>query len=419
MPRILIVGASIAGLSVAALMKKSNLHNILVVDPRAGNYTRPGVLPDISDVLKVFPDLPKGLSSRNSIKHLERRLFEQSLKLHTPMEQSQFIGFEEGIPVIQNTDGIQKRLDGVQYVIDCTGQKRAVFQAVNAAQASSVIQVPHSTQFIAQINPPKTYTPPSEDNLQTASEALDYIKLQKCRELGWPHFWPPAINPLILHAEKAKMIYYGDCPPGLNEEQLELWVKNLLPRGNELCRAKTVSKAGAYKPNFNTFDIQSTTIDQVVHTSKTHPTIIAAGDCIGPFDYRLAVGVSLTLRRAVALLGCFEYRDSTVPSLFGERTTTRLDFNAEQYTQVITHSVAEQVQQLEAHYRTLQVTNARKEQYLEMGCQAVLRHDQTPERRQCLELLLRDILTAKEKRSRSKVRTEESCPDLPVSSPSM
>ena len=87
-----VIGAGTTGLYTAIKLDQAGVKNIVVYDPRAGNYNRPGHLHD-----DVFIEAQNGLGITfwsfdkiGHIKDLERALYKEAQKLNITIEEKSF-----------------------------------------------------------------------------------------------------------------------------------------------------------------------------------------------------------------------------------------------------------------------------------------------------------------------------------------
>lgn len=136
----IIVGGAAFGLYLAIQLHRAGVRDMVVIDPRADCYTRPGHLDD-----DVFERAEAGIQYRlegwrsqaiSHIKDIERALYHVARSLGIAIETKTFIGFADeerdgckGLCVHEN--GVDSIIPS-EYVFDCTGTKRALVDAVNA-----------------------------------------------------------------------------------------------------------------------------------------------------------------------------------------------------------------------------------------------------------------------------------------------
>lgn len=141
-----IIGAGPIGLIAAIKLKKMGVENVTVYDPRAGTYTRPGILNDddfsnTSETIgenqnnpTVSPPSLKGQA--NHIKMLERQLFQVATSLGIHFEKKAFQDLSENGISVNDQKG-NKEAVACDMIFDASGGKRMVVEAVNAREAKA------------------------------------------------------------------------------------------------------------------------------------------------------------------------------------------------------------------------------------------------------------------------------------------
>lgn len=112
---VIIIGAGPSGLYTAIQLKKAGVEDVIVYDPRAGEYVRPGhinstVLERAERGVGVKFNFPTDKTAH--IKDVERLLWKHALSLGIPVEQKTFVGFNldpKGVIVI-NKEGKEEKL---------------------------------------------------------------------------------------------------------------------------------------------------------------------------------------------------------------------------------------------------------------------------------------------------------------------
>jgi thioredoxin reductase len=104
MSRVVIVGSGPIGLFTAIRLKQLGVQHVTVLDPRAGTYTRPGILDE-----KVFRKVEEELkckisySASRHIKDLERSLYKIARQHHVEILQEKFETFSKGGLAVSRT----------------------------------------------------------------------------------------------------------------------------------------------------------------------------------------------------------------------------------------------------------------------------------------------------------------------------
>ncbi len=318
----IIIGAGPAGLYTAIKLKKEGVDDLIVLDPRRGDYTRPGHLN-----IDVFRSAEIGIGESfwpvdkiGHIKDLERHLFAIALRLGIKIENKRFIeikpkdALSQARLVVADAEGKEELID-CEYVFDCTGSRRIVINAVNDISVSlpfqleKITEFPVANHFIAYVNIG------DERKWRDLSQSLAYywlnfdvsLKLMhplhiaesliKLRELGWnelrfPHCYGAYFG-------KGKVCLYLYTPPNLAPEHYDRWVKTVLE-----CYGHPINYTHlppSKKPRFVAFKSEAKALQQVAFRREDLPTVIALGDTQIDSQHQLAHGISDGMKRIDAL----------------------------------------------------------------------------------------------------------------------
>lgn len=313
-----IIGAGPAGLYTAIKLRKAGITDIIVFDPRAGNYTRPGHLNG-----QVFIEVGHSfnlhlwrINKRYHIKDLERVLYDEALKLGIKIENKRFLRLHqnEKQPGVFVDNGVEEFI-AADFVFDCTGTRREVIKAVNSIIPESPLKLttftklPVTNHFLAYIQMDKSdwlrfkKVGLIDTRMLEKMDALTYAQtIIQLRKLGWKEFMLPRCYGVDF--TKDKVCLYLHAPETLAPENYDNWVQTVLE-----CYTKPISYKQlptSTKPRFLPFPSSAQELKQVAYKRKNLPNIIALGDAQIDFDYILAHGIEDGLKRIDAL---FEHMD--------------------------------------------------------------------------------------------------------------
>lgn len=311
---VVIAGAGPIGLFAACGLKKAGVKDIIVLDPRANCYTRPGVIG--SDAFQIaikllnekYNNLPYRLID-NHIKDFERQLYKLAQKLEIPVEKSTFQNFDNHRV---NFIDIEGKINSIpcDLFIDATGPKRAGVHAVNQQDSHIPFNIknirgnPVKTQFHAYV----TVSKKQIEILRRKFNPWEKSLLENpnlFKTFGWPYDHPPYfVN--FSHWGKNKISLYCDVPDGLETDQLEPWLKTVAKNylGTPL-RFKQLPPSKKYesKPRFTAFVSDPHWVTPASYSGNEFlPIVIPVGDAQIEPEYRLGVGIGNGLRRVNALI---------------------------------------------------------------------------------------------------------------------
>ncbi len=141
-----VIGAGPAGLYAAIKLRKAGICNVVIYDPRAGIYTRPGHLN-----LSAFRQAEAGINKEfwagtktGHIKDLERALYAEAKSLGIKIENKRFVQLHQhtatpGVVVVDHEG--KEEMVPADYVFDCTGSRREVINAVNRIVPDSPLKL--------------------------------------------------------------------------------------------------------------------------------------------------------------------------------------------------------------------------------------------------------------------------------------
>jgi tetratricopeptide (TPR) repeat protein len=322
MKKIVIIGAGPSGLYFAIKAVQKGMRHVVVYDPRAGLYTRPGHLTE-----EVFIRVEKGIDKRlwsyeknPHIKDLERALYDTAISLGIVIKCKRFVRLHEDperAGVVVESEGNEERVDA-DYVFDCTGSKREVVQALNRISVDSplkmepITELPVSNHFIAYVNMSGEDYSKLISSLDIPFYDQDPLSAARAivalRQLGWNEFARPRCDATSFG--KNKVCLYMHAPDGLHEEQYDRWVQTVLecytrPIGYQRLPNKS-------KPRFMTFSVQAEALQELAYKGRYLPTVIPLGDAQIGVDYSLGHGVINGVARIDALFQMIEIYEGQI-----------------------------------------------------------------------------------------------------------
>ena len=323
-----IIGAGPAGLYTAIKLRKAGIRDVVVYDPRAGTYTRPGhlntnafVTAERSSSAHIDADLLSGARTGH-IKDLERQLYREAKRLGIQIENKIFIEFipdaTKPAVVVADLHGTREIVEA-EYVFDCTGTSRQVIHAVNALSAEppfkikTIANLPVKNHFLAYVKVPSSEFP----RLNAAAlmydvpshlirPPLNYARsILKLRALGWnelkfPRFYGVSFG---KKGESDKACLYFHAPEGLLPRDYDLWVNTVIECYTAPIHFEHYPPPRKFdsKPRFLAFNSKAEVLESVSYKGEGLPTVIALGDAQIDFDYYLAHGIKDGLERIDAL----------------------------------------------------------------------------------------------------------------------
>ena len=385
---IVIVGAGPAGLYTAIKLAKAGVTDLVVVDPRAGSYTRPGHLKR-----NAFMKAEVGIGSyfwrgdSGHIKDLERNLYKKAQDLGIRIEQKSFVGFQSDTVapsvVVTNKEGVEEHLSA-DYVFDCTGSKRTVVHSVNSATPDSPLklttmtELPATNHFLAYVKMNKSQL----DNINISSanyrssgslgssyvnitifdlisllqgssrdlndaqytrsqsstrEALRFAQnIVKLRALGWNEMSLPRCYGQEFGALKNKACLYLQTPANLAEKDYDKWVQTVLECYHTPVHYEHLPASKKYpsKPRFHSFKTAAQVLDKFSFKGDGLPTVIALGDAQIDPDYFLAHGIYDGMSRIDTLFDVLKIRDGKIAEFNSAAYLSRVQL------QIATHKSA-------------------------------------------------------------------------------
>ena len=374
---IVIVGAGPAGLYTAIKFAKAGVTDLVVVDPRAGSYTRPGHLKR-NAFMKAEVGIGSYFWGRDSghIKDLERNLYKKAQDLGIRIEQKSFVRFQSDTAapsvVVTNTEGVEEHLSA-DYVFDCTGSKRTVVHSVNSAvpdsplKLTTITELPATNHFLAYVKMDKSQlynmnissanyrssgslgssvvsitifdfisllqgSSRLNDGQYTHSqsstpEALRFAQnIVKLRALGWNEMSLPRCYGQEFGTLQNKACLYLQTPANLAETDYDKWVQTVLECYHTPVHYEHLPASKKYpsKPRFHSFKTAAQVLDKFSFKGDGLPTVIALGDAQIDPDYFLAHGIYDGMSRIDTLFDVLEIRDGKIAEFNSDAYLSRV-----------------------------------------------------------------------------------------------
>lgn len=323
---VVVIGAGPAGLYTAIKLTQAGITNLVVYDPRAGIYTRPGHL-----TYQTFRNAEIGLGidfwtkddvyRHGHIKDLERKLYDIAQGLNIAIEQKRFIRLYQGAMqpgvIVADNEGVEEVVPA-DYVFDCTGSRRDVVHAVNRIlpsppfQITTMADVSVPTNFLAYVkmderrmNAAKRFFIAEWGELSSEKYNNDFLHINpllfvrsivKLRSLGWNEFTLPRCyaRPFDNH----KVGVYMHAPSHLVPEHYDAWVHAVLAvylqdfTKSVFYQHLPASRKYDHKPRFSAFKVHAQALNIMSHQGEQLPMVIPLGDAQLDPDYYLGRGIN-------------------------------------------------------------------------------------------------------------------------------
>lgn len=295
-----IVGGGPNGLYLAIKLYQAGVKDILVVDPRAGHYTRPGhiigeAFEHAEDSLGVlFSDSDEPISFGH-IKDIERVLYSHAVSLGIDICAQKFVGLRKGsqkrLPCVILEEAGKTNLVPVEYLFDCSGTKRVVINAVNDLMSpASPFRVTPMTEVAVKKHALMYVRMPDADfedlrlarehqfELNDADDPCRYVQsIEQLRAFGWQEVGYPQYS--VWPSGKGKVGLYSEVSPTLRDEDVLAWMTLLFEREvpSKVARFEVLPNPRA-KPRITTFSVFPHELHRFSYQHPDLPMIIAHGD---------------------------------------------------------------------------------------------------------------------------------------------
>lgn len=354
-----IIGAGPAGLYTAIKLRKAGLLDVVVYDPRAGEYTRPGHLN-----WNAFQKAEEGIGKKfwaggaGHIKDLERALYAEALMLGIKIEKKRFVRLNQDVTlsgvVVTNTEGIEEVVQA-DYVFDCSGPRRAVVQAVNhlfpdsPLTLSDFATVPVPNHFLAYVKMDETQyrrlavASNIERDFPSVTNALAFARsIIKLQDLGWKELKFPRCYGYYFG--KGKACLYFQTPEGLVEGQYDQWVQAVIESYTTPIEYEHLSPSRKYKskPRFSAFITKAQALEHVSYQGLNLPMVVALGDAQIDLDYALAHGIYDGFIRIDALFEQMEIFDNRIQYFDADEYLSALNALLREHKEAVIGSAKQQ-----------------------------------------------------------------------------
>ncbi|MDP1602795.1 MAG: hypothetical protein Q8M03_05970 [Legionella sp.] len=361
---VIIVGAGLGGLYTACRLIREGVdaENIIIIDPRAGIYTRPGTLRhQLFSLVTEYTGIDTDAHSPvHHIKELERVMYTALIARNVQFVRETFVNLQPQTDtqikavITEQPDG-NKSVYPADYVFDCTGVTGCVAKAVNEYQQQAGLDAYFKSAPLVDVNPipdhliahvkvpgfsqvksfPVTIIPTPYEFLhfKQCKPSRKIKEREQLRKLGWyyeafPTFfiYPQSESDksclsmevhLDLRTDKACL--YMEAPPNLPKEKQSDWIRLLLAiYSNGLVKhfeeLKPSQKYGK-KPRILSFKTSLHQLNNAVFQSDELPPVIVGFDASTGFDYREGNGFGTGVARCNLMLTHFTIENGAIQSI--------------------------------------------------------------------------------------------------------
>lgn len=361
MKKVVIVGAGPIGLYLAYKLHHAGVKEIVIVDPRAGIYTRPGHVH-----VTTFSLLKEKINGTFStdithghIKDIERLLYDTIINLPILIEKKEFLRFhdnprQKGI-IVKDAQG-KEEVIFCDYAFDCTGTDRKLINTVNTIVSPPLFSVTPITQNVRIKGHMIAYVKITEADINSINATIDPAapkpeptiaehvqSVEKLRAFGWKEFKFPWIY--AINFGKGKGCIYTEIPDNLPSQQKEAWLKAVIDANTNSSRVRfeqlPAPRKYPSKPRFITFSVDPQIIDHPAQEAPGLPMVIAAGDSHIEPNFTLGHGIYGGLDRCDRLVQHLTVDDGQI-----------LDFAAKSYEKDVQPLLAKHKAAIVENYNT-------------------------------------------------------------------
>ncbi|HBD7045559.1 TPA: hypothetical protein ACJ5DT_002391 [Legionella pneumophila] len=308
-----IVGAGPIGLYWAArlaqIKESSGLPiNIVVIDPRAGNYNRERIVSNeaiksISSRFSISMPSGKGIPSEAMyIRDFEKSLYEYCESKGVTFKKGTFSGLSDNLVSYKDTKE-NIRTVKCDMVVDCSGSNRMVLKETNRLLGKEVFEIktlgknPHTNHFSCYMSlsteeAKKLLIP---DEIDPLLQAKQLCKLRQ--KYDWPNFSFPVVDIRSAKNEEGGVNYfiYYEVPDNLKEKDKSVQIEFL----KDLLKLKYGFEDIDFTiHSFGHFPVCPKYVDKPFYLGEELPVVLAGGDCQIEPDYRKGIGIESGIERA-------------------------------------------------------------------------------------------------------------------------
>lgn len=361
----IIIGAGPAGLYTALALVKAGVEakNIVIYDPRANHYTRPGeclgktfrnaqhrfnLQYDECIFQKRVPSRAARLEGARTVEYahisdFEKTLYAKAVELGISIEKKYFISIENHGVTVKNSEGIHELILG-DYVFDCSGPYRQVVNAVNKVcpnqpfRLQEVTTYPIPNHFIAYVSMAKQDFSTLQDSVKFSDNLSFVSALFKLNEFGWNEFKFPNCWGGSFGENKACL--YMEMPPNLAKEHHTTWFETILALYGPSIKYQRLPDSTEYPSTttFTAFSIKGEALEKTTYKMNSGVKVIALGDAQVSANYELAHGIYNGMNRIDAMVAAMTIKDGKIHSL-----------DEDQYESVITSLLSKHKQELKEY----------------------------------------------------------------------
>lgn len=308
-----IVGGGPIGLYWAARLAKMKERfklpiNIVVIDPRAGDYRRERIVSNeaiktISSQLSIDIPSAKGIpGGAMYIRDLEKELYKYCKGKGVQFKKGTFSELSSNSVTYKDRNEDTHTIP-CDMVIDCSGTNRMVLKETNRLLGKEVFEIkplgknPHTNHFSCYMSlsaeeAMKLHEP---EKINPLVQAKQLCKLRQ--KYGWPNFSFPVVDIRSAKNEEGGFNYfiYYEVPDDLKDKSEEIQIEFL----KDLLKLKYGFEDIDFTiHSFGHFPVCPKYVDRPFYLDKELPTVLPGGDCQIEPDYRKGIGIESGIVRA-------------------------------------------------------------------------------------------------------------------------